>query len=404
MSALSAYTDRMAAVKPRKSHAQTGGPIPPVVRVRGLKRLPEIQLFVRAGGYCEFPGCNRYLLEHRPTLTLGNFAQIAHIVAFSPQGPRANAKMPSRYINDLTNLMLLCPSCHKVVDDNPDEYPVRRLRHLKAEHENRIRHLTGLHRDLETTVVRFTARIAGRAPAISFEQITAAVDPRYPVDRNGLVIDLCHMETTGEQLIKVGQDEIRTKIGQLGTSGLDGNAVDHLSVFALAPIPLLVFLGRSISDKQSVDFFQRHRDTDDWKWKSAGPDVEYAFRRIQMGSVPGRVALCLSLSGSIERLSLPTAIDDTFFVYELTLAAGQPSPLFLRKKADLDNFRRAYMIALREIMAAHRELTQLHLFPAVPAPVAIVCGHALLPKVDPTILVYDADKTNGGFTFSTSVN
>jgi hypothetical protein len=212
------------------------------------------------------------------------------------------------------------------------------------------------------------------------------------------------METTGEQLIKVGQDEIRAKVGRLGAAGLDGSATDHVSVFALAPIPLLVVLGRALSDKQGVDFYQRHRDTDDWKWKSVGADVEYAFRRLQKGAASERVALCLSLSGSIERASLPPVIDDTFTIYELTLAAGRPSPLFLRKKADLGNFRRAYMVALREIMAAHRELSQLYLFPAVPAPVAIVCGHALLPKVDPTLLVYDADKTNGGFTFSTAVN
>jgi hypothetical protein len=175
-------------------------------------------------------------------------------------------------------------------------------------------------------------------------------------------------------------------------------------VFALAPIPLLVILGRALSDKQGADFFQRHRDTDDWKWKSDGPDVEYTFRRMQKGAGSDRVALCLSLSGSIDRASLPPVIDDACTIYELTLASRQPSPLFLRKKTDLGNFRRAYMIALRKIMTEHRELPELHLFPAVPAPVAIVCGHALLPKVDPTIHVYDADKTSGGFSFFTSVN
>src|SRR5688572_21007736 len=102
-----------------------------VVPVRRLKRLPEIQLFVRAGGRCEFAGCNAYLLEHHLTLTPGNFAQAAHIVAFSSRGPRADAKMSAAYINDLSNLMLLCQPCHKLIDDHPNDHPVNRLKRDK---------------------------------------------------------------------------------------------------------------------------------------------------------------------------------------------------------------------------------------------------------------------------------
>jgi hypothetical protein len=395
----------MEATKKRhvaKSATASGGS--PVVLVRGLKRLPEIQLFVRAGGRCEFAGCNEYLLEHHLTLTPGNFAQAAHIVAFSRRGPRADAKMPAAYINDLSNLMLLCQRCHKLIDDHPKNHSVSWLKCNKTSHEERIRHLTGMNADLKTTVVSLTARIAGRAPTIPYAQIADAVDPRYPVDRKGVVVDLSRINTTGERLIDVGQEEIRKKIAQLCSVGLDGAAPEHISVFALAPIPLLVFLGRELSDKQQVDFFQRHRDTADWKWKQSGRDVEYAFSRLRTGSAQDRVALCLSLSGSIDAGSLPATIDQTFSVYELTLADGPPSPLFLRKKSDLENFRRAYMVALREIVSAHKGVSRLHLFPAAPAPIAIICGHALLPKVDPTLLVYDADKANGGFTLTTSVN
>lgn len=376
----------------------------PVVRVRGLKRLSEIQLFVRAGGRCEFAGCNEYLLEHHLTLTPGNFAQAAHIVAFSRRGPRADATMAAAYINDLSNLMLLCQRCHKLIDDDPKDHPVGRLKQGKASHEERIRHLTGINADLKTTVFRLTARIAGRAPTIPYAQIADAVAPRYPLDRKGVVVDLSRIDSSGERLIDVGQNEIRARIARLASAGLDGAAPEHISVFALAPIPLLVFLGRELSDKQQVDFFQRHRGTADWKWKESGRDVEYAFNRLRTGSAQDRVALCLSLSGSIDADSLPAVIDNTFSVYELTLADGPPSPFFLRKKSDLENFRHAYMVAVREIVSAHKGVSHLHLFPATPAPVAIVCGHALLPKVDPTLLVYDADKANGGFTLTTSVN
>lgn len=375
-----------------------------VVRTRGLAKSREIHLFVRAGGRCQFPGCNKYLLEHPLTLTPGNFAEAAHIVAFSRQGPRADAALPASYINSVDNLMLLCPPCHKLVDDHPDEHSVDRLRRHKTLHEDRIHYVTGISSNLRTMIVRFTARIGGRVPSISFSEIAQAVEPRYPLDRKGLVVDLTGVTTSGEDLIDIIKAEIRTKLAPLSSVALDGTSLEHLSVFALAPIPLLVFLGRELSDKQQVDFFQRHRDTDDWKWKTSSAPVDYDVRRLRLGTVSSKVALCLSLSGPIGIESLPPTIDTEFTVYEIVPVGMPPSLLLLQQKADLQNFRVTYVRALREIVAAHQSLRELHLFPAIPAPFALVCGHALLPKVDPTLLVYDADKAKGGFTLALTVN
>ncbi len=72
---------------------------------------------------------------------------------------------------------------------------------------------------------------------------------------------------------------------------------------------------------------------------------------------------------------------------------------YARLKADLDDFRQVYRQALRVIESAHPALTELHLFPACPAPVAIYIGLDVLPKTDPTLLVYDNDKAKGGFKF-----
>lgn len=374
------------------------------VRSRRLNESTKIQLFVRAGGRCEFPGCNQFLLEHHLTLVLGNYAQAAHIVAFSRQGPRADASLSASYINAPDNLMLLCQRCHKLIDDRPVEYTVDWLKLHKGRHEDRIHHLAGISADLRTTVVRLTARIAGRAPTISFAEIAEAVNPRYPADRRGVVIDLTKIAKTGEELLELGTTEIRTALARLTAAGLDGDSTEHLSVFALAPIPLLVFLGRELSDKQQLDLFQRHRDADNWKWKETGAAAEFELRQVRPGDRLDRVAMCLSLSGRIDIGALPPLIDSEFAVYEIVLANRPQNPMFLERRADLQNFRRTYVAALRQIVGTHPELTKLHLFPAVPAPVAIVCGHALLPKVDPTLLVYDADKTKGGFKLALTVN
>lgn len=376
----------------------------PIVLARNIAAHTKALLWVQAGGRCEFPGCNKYVFEHHVTGKKGNFSQLAHIYAFGEAGPRADASVPRQTLNDADNLMVLCHACHKLVDDHPLDFPVEKLKADKRRHEDRIHHLTGIHAELGTTILRFTAPIAGRVPVVPFDKLAEAVSPRYPRDRAGIVIDLTQRSDGGEQYVDGAAREVESKVAALTRRDLDGHVPGHISVFAVAPIPLLIRLGRALSDKQQIDLYQLHRDTNDWKWKDTGPEVGYQLMRKQVGSDPHRVALTLSLSGTIDRSALPSTIDETFDVYDLTVQSEIPSPLFLRQKENLIAFRRQYLIALRQIAADHPGLSELHLFPAVPAPVAVTCGHALLPKVDPTLFVYDADKEHGGFYLATRVN
>ena len=124
------------------------------------------------------------------------------------RGPRANRNVAGHRINDIGNLMLLCPPCHKLIDDNPREYSVTRLKAEKSCHEERIRHVTGFAEDHKTTVIQFKARIAGRAVKIPYSDITRAVEPRYPADKKGVVIDLTSIEDVGSDFISVARREI----------------------------------------------------------------------------------------------------------------------------------------------------------------------------------------------------
>jgi hypothetical protein len=381
------------------------GPVSPVIRVRdGIRELTRLLLFVRAGGRCEFDGCNEYLLAHPLTLTAGNFAQMAHIVAFREQGPRGKSTIRPARINDVGNLMLLCPQCHKLIDDQPHQYTVTTLEKFKQAHEDRIFHVTGLGPDLKTTIVQLKARIAGQAIAIPVAQVTEAVAPRYPTDAKGCLIDLTSIDAEGRVFTDAACQQIKRRIDRLYDPGMDVDETRHISLFALAPIPLLVFLGSQLSNKVPVDLFQRHRDTEKWVWKDTGTPVEYRFAKIREGRGAGNVGLILSLSGSIKPESLPKKINEEFVLYELTLANLEPNPTFLRQREDLTRFKDSYQAALRTIARECGRIDSIHLFPAVPAPVAILCGRELLPKVDPTLLVYDHDKRLGGFTPSIEVN
>jgi 5-methylcytosine-specific restriction endonuclease McrA len=83
---------------------------------------PEIKkLWGRSAGLCAFPGCGTDCL---PVLS-GNVAvigEMAHIIAREPDGTRGE---PEGGPNDYDNLILLCPTCHTLVDKEPFSFPAQ---------------------------------------------------------------------------------------------------------------------------------------------------------------------------------------------------------------------------------------------------------------------------------------
>jgi hypothetical protein len=374
------------------------------VATRSIPQFARLILFVKAGGRCEFDGCNKFLLEHHVTLTEGNFAEMAHIVAFQPDGPRGNSAPRPEDINEVSNLMLLCPECHKLIDGTPEKFSVRTLRGYKEQHESHIHYMTGLSPELKTSLLVVTANIGSQAVYIPFNQMLEAVSPRYPMSRPGTIIDLTQVHINGTASLATACETLERKVKRLYDAGSEAETIKHLSVFALGPIPLLIYLGTLLSNKIATDFFQRHRDTENWTWRESSEDVKYQFKSVRSGTDLQNVALVLSLSGTITARDLPNEIDDSYYIYELTLDGKTPDPTFLKTKHGLESFRTAYQSGLSKIVEKHGIVKSLHVFPAVPAPIAILCGRELLPKVHPELLVYDFDKSKVGFNFQLKVN
>ena len=90
-------------------------------------------LWGRAGGVCTL--CKSRLTEDAKggdrDVVLG---EEAHIVSEEPNGPRYRP-MPKEEVDTYANLILLCPSDHKIVDEQVTYYTEQRLQTLKREHE-----------------------------------------------------------------------------------------------------------------------------------------------------------------------------------------------------------------------------------------------------------------------------
>ncbi len=382
----------------------TGSTRSPVTKpTRAIPPKTSLFLYVYAGGRCEFDGCNKYLLEHYPTQTPGNFAEQAHIYAFKEAGPRGDRAGRPADINDLSNLMLLCPDCHHLVDVvRPEDYPVEVLRRFKQDHEDRTYELTELAKDRDTVPLVLKALVASRPMDISDADMQRAVAPNYLRRRDKIEIDLTAVpDGAGAAYWENARAAIDRELDKLSRIQPRPNRTLRVSVFALAPIPLLAYLGAKLSDKQVVDLYQRHRDPESWDWRE-GPGGAYfaAEARVREGD---EVALLVNVSGQ-NAPEVATRTIGPCSVYELTVTGQLPTPLVLKTRSDLERFTAEYVRALAMIRAAHPAIARIHVFPAVPAPIGVVLGRSRLPKVDPRLIIYDRDQRAGGFISTLEVS
>lgn len=99
-------------------------------------RLPLTQatknfLWSESGGYCQNPGCRADLHALASETTV---AELAHIIPASPRGPRSAEGVGATREDraDPSNILVLCPTCHTLIDKAPTSYPAAVLREWKT--------------------------------------------------------------------------------------------------------------------------------------------------------------------------------------------------------------------------------------------------------------------------------
>jgi hypothetical protein len=263
-------------------------------------------------------------------------------------------------------------------------------------HDYIIIRQTELYPNATTTVLRFIANIGDRPVKIALSDAHQSILPFFPFDDRGILMDFTNRPGRGGQNFwESFADEIKVRVDRELTDANDRARPEHISIFALGPIPLLIVLGQSIGNTISCDLFQRHRDTENWKWKlEDGNSLEYQTREFK-GVDTNDVALVISLSGKVHEDEVYKVFENRPHFYEIFIES--PNPGFLSQKSRLSKFRDIYRSLLSQIRDRHGVAAVMHLFPAIPAPVAVLCGRELLPKSDPKMIVYDHEKNQGGY-------
>jgi hypothetical protein len=101
-------------------------------------------LWGRSRNRCAYPGCSQELtvnLDDPESKVLGDAGAVlgeeAHIRSGSQDGPRHDQAYPKEKVDSYTNLILLCPTHHALIDkDGGKGFSVRQLEKMRSSHES----------------------------------------------------------------------------------------------------------------------------------------------------------------------------------------------------------------------------------------------------------------------------
>ena len=355
------------------------------------------QLLVKSGGRCQYRGCNISLYDDIITKKTFNKSYIAHIVADVPGGPRGDLVRSSQLSKSLSNLMLLCDQCHRRIDKidvvgNPESL----LLAMKKEHEDRIENVTAIAPNMQRHIITYKANVGVFTPEMSYQTVSLFLPPNYyPAIADTIDLSLSNSIQRDKDVafwtteVANLEAQFDRKLFQKFTKG----EIQHLSVFAFAPIPLLIKLGTLINDIYKSNIHQKVRNPDTWNLDDDTTEMKYTI--IAPEAKHKTVALNISLSATITNDRITQVLGDDCDVYTITIE--NPFNDYLKSKKHLEDFSISIRQLFNQIKAKYSSQTPIHIFPAMPIAKAIEFGRVWMPKADMPLYLYDENTANSGF-------
>ncbi|WP_064198649.1 MULTISPECIES: SAVED domain-containing protein [Emticicia] len=363
-------------------------------------KIPEKvknQLLIKSGGRCQYKGCNESLYQDLVTKRSFNISYIAHIVADEPNGPRG-CKIRSKLLaQELGNLMLMCDKHHRLIDKiDVAGHPEKLLLEWKVEHEERIEVVTSINPNSHSHIITYKANIGQHSPTFDFKYLANYLLPDfYPAQTS--TIDLGLADSPFRDKDKIFWDAelnaLETNYTQRLETLLRQNHISHISLFAFAPMPLLIKLGTLINDIHNVEIHQPIRNPKTWNLSKEVIPINYKIiEPIEKNPI---VALNISLSASIDNSRITNVLGEKCSIYTITI--DNPFNDFLQTKGQLNEFSKLIRLLFNQIKSEYDSSIEINIFPAMPIATAIELGRVWMPKADMPLTIYDENKINEGF-------
>lgn len=342
-------------------------------------------LWVVAGGRCEFKGCCKPLNRDILTKKVYFIGEHAHIIGDSPDAARGVVGESELLAKDPSNIMLLCYDCHKRVDHKgkANPYSADQLRAMKREHESRIEKIYSATGAKESLPVLMAFPVGSHVPIIDIAQIRHALvensqHTRFPGDQY-IHIDRADFDfqDSSDDFWPLAEASLRKYYEtRIHPEIVRNGALSHLTIAGFAPIPMLMKLGALIGDKTEASVLDLPGERWLWDMRADCPAPQFTFKVPE--NLPREVAAVINISGTAIH---PAGIQVVEF------RAVEPNRGIIRRDQHLQDFRRQFNAFLGELVRAGVKV--LHLHPATPLSASIEIGRSLLPKVLEEVHVWD---------------
>lgn len=356
-------------------------------------------LWGKNAGRCAI--CNDRLLgEGRTHLHSINLAEMAHIRGATATDGSPRGKVEGE-TDDLDreseeNLLLLCRTCHRVVDDKAhiEFFTAAKLREIKAEHELFVERSTEQAGRTRTAVVLVGGDVRGTYTKATPREVMDVLvannfiglvnsqrSGQFPCELPGIATD--------EGYWTVARGAIRRTLSLVRQAVVE-EGITHVSVFAIGPVPALVMLGAELDDKVETRVWQKHRGGTGWTYPSQDAPVSFAvdtFDPAGQGADAEDVVLVCSLSAEVDTSKLPNGLEN---VPVLTLRPDgvSPTPMLLEHEDSVPAFAKAFRRMLADAEQAHPRARRWHLVGAMPVAAAVEAGRAFMRDAQPPVEVY----------------
>lgn len=366
-----------------------------------LKRKPlteavRTRVWGRAAARCVL--CSEWLIDTQHFWHGIPVGELAHAVAASTgkNAPRGNSPLNDDDRAQEENILLLCHSCHRVIDSKAhrDKYTVEFLRARKAEHERRVREVTNFPTLRPATVLSLHAQVRGSISPATPEQISSALLHARLTGlgadtRNGrfdITLDRSEKEEWSWPAACSSIDKTVARIYE----AIGGEDVRVIAVFAIAPIPVLAYLGSCLDDKAEIALFPRQRidNSSAWSWpRDPAPPIRFAVNYESESSDDEDIVAIMNISGTVNQGRIPAALVDAP-VLTIAPESETPRPDLIESVDTLNEFGAAWRATLATIEARWPRAQRIHIIAAVPTTVAIMIGRYRMRDAHPTFVLY----------------
>ena len=234
----------------------------------------------------------------------------------------------------------------------------------------------------KTLIVLYGTRIVEDNPLLNYKSASQAIPSNFqPSDGSPFCIqmnEIINCKKDWEKASKNLEDKVKKELLPfLRTAG-----INHISLFGIAPMPLLVKLGTLLNEKYSVEVYQKHRNPDNWCMLEEETDSFIVNRPEDHTKTP---VLVLSLSDRItERIT--KNYNGKASIWEVTIE--KPNMDMMRTKNQLEEYKRIVRDLLNEISRLS-DSPSINVHMAIPVSCAIELGRVWMPKPHKSLALYD---------------